>query len=242
MRLIKNIVVDGKIELITALHIGAGQENVQIGGIDLPVLRNPQTEKPYIPGSSIRGKLRFLSEWRNQKVDVKSGKEKGKTIYYADPHQCTEKSCSICKVFGSLNHHELRGPTRLLVRDAYLTNEKDFDNATMIEVKWENTIDRISGTAKHPRPIERIVPGTLFDFEFVYRVFDLDDDDGDADKENFNIIIQAMELLENDTLGGSGSRGCGKIVFKDIVIHKGQGLDGEKYDSLPVLLKAGKLL
>lgn len=58
-----NLILRGKIEALTGLHIGGSKEKMQIGGVDLVVIRNPSNQYPYIPGSSLKGKLRHLLEY-----------------------------------------------------------------------------------------------------------------------------------------------------------------------------------
>lgn len=226
MQLKETIVVKGTIEVLTGLHIAAGNENIEIGGLDLPVIKNPRTQQPYIPGSSLKGKMRFLSEW----------KLPGKVKVNGDVHTCDKKDCPICRVFGTTEVVEGRGPTRLVVRDAELNGNDDYQPDEILEVKYENTINRVTGTAKNPRPIERVTPGTTFGFEISYRVFDMGD--GTDDTRDFGLVREAMKMLESDTLGGSGSRGSGKIAFRNITVTGG-GLDGT-YENTDRLLEAGK--
>jgi CRISPR-associated protein Csm3 len=203
----------GKIVVKTGLHIGGGNDKVEIGGIDNPVIRNPLTRKPYIPGSSIKGKMRALLEWKEGKVQE----------YKGDPCRCGKPDCHICRIFGSGNSGDqvkamTRGPSRLIIRDAMLTDEyeKKFnDEKPIIEEKTENNINRITAKAT-PRQMERVVPGVTFDFELVYRIIDIDDG-GKKDEELFNtVVIEGLRLLQNDYLGGGGSRGNGRIEFVDL--------------------------
>ncbi|HPM06626.1 MAG TPA: type III-A CRISPR-associated RAMP protein Csm3 [Treponemataceae bacterium] len=208
MKLKENIKISETIEVLTGLHIGAGNEAIEIGGLDNQVIKNPKNNEPYIPGSSLKGKMRFISEWSEDKIDINGG-----------VHNCNEENCSICTVFGSLKATEKgRGPTRLIVRDANLIG--DFDPEKMLEVKYGTAIDRITGTAKGGslRNIERVTPGTCFSFEIVYRVLDMGNNDI-RDEDNFSLVVKSLIGLENDTLGGSGSRGCGKIAFKNIEVE-----------------------
>ena len=93
----------------------------------------------------------------------------------------------------------------------------------IVEEKSENSLDRITADS-NPRPIERVVPGVSFDFEIVYRVFDMNDA-GKTDKENFEkIVLRGLKLLENDYLGGGGSRGNGQIRFEDLKDEDGKDL------------------
>ena len=203
----------GKIVVKTGLHIGAGNDKVEIGGMDNPVIRNPLTREPYIPGSSIKGKMRSLLEWKEGKVKDSKG----------DPCKCGKPGCPICRVFGSGNSGDQvnarsRGPSRLIVRDAELTEEfKKFflDGKPIFEDKIENSLNRITAEA-NPRHIERIIPGVTFNFEIVYRIIDIDDE-GQLDEKLFNsVVLEGLKLLQNDFLGGGGSRGNGRIEFIDL--------------------------
>jgi len=203
----------GKIVVRTGLHIGGGNDKVEIGGMDNPVIRNPLTREPYIPGSSIKGKMRALLEWKENKVKDFKG----------EPCRCGKADCPICRVFGSGNSGEeekarSRGPSRLIIRDAELTEKSgnDFkEGKPILEDKIENALNRITAQA-NPRHIERVVPGVSFDFKLVYRIIDIDDD-GKKDEELFNtVVIEGLRLLQNDYLGGGGSRGNGRIEFVDL--------------------------
>ncbi len=208
--------ITGKIVVKTGLHIGAGNDKVEIGGMDNPVIRNPLTREPYIPGSSIKGKMRSLMEWKLDKLKDSGGKV----------CSCGSDGCAICRVFGSANTKKEgakdRGPTRLIVRDAVLTNEweKKFkDGKPIVEEKSENSLNRITAEA-NPRPVERVVPGVEFDFEIVYRVIDTGDG-GSTDEKYFQeVVLEGLRLLQKDYLGGGGSRGNGQIEFKDLVDEK----------------------
>lgn len=233
MKFLENIKINGKIEVLSGLHIGAGNEALEIGGLDNAVIKDPRTKKPYIPGSSLKGKMRFLTEWKLGRV-----LENGKV------HSCKSADCETCRIFGNMepvdDNGKQRGITRLIVRDAQLLGE--FDSEKMLEIKYSTAINRMTGTAYKGslRNIERVVPGVKFSFEIIYRVFDLGKEDDvkckdNKDRKNFEIVINAMKLLENDTLGGSGSRGCGQIAFRDIEVSGGD-ISGN-YDSLDKLLE-----
>ena len=213
--------ITGKIVVKTGLHIGAGNDKVEIGGMDNPIIRNPLTREPYIPGSSIKGKMRSLMEWKLDKLKNTGGKV----------CSCGKPECEICRVFGSANTRSEgakdRGPTRLIVRDATLTGEwkKKFqDGKALVEEKSENSLNRITAEA-NPRPIERVVPGVEFDFEIAYRVIDTGDA-GEKDNEYFeSVVLEGLKLLQNDYLGGGGSRGNGQIEFKDLVDENGNAVE-----------------
>jgi CRISPR-associated protein Csm3 len=101
-----------------------------------------------------------------------------------------------------------------MVRDAHLSKDwRDrFKKGDLpMEVKYENTINRITGVA-NPRPLERVPAGVDFDLNIAFKVFE-----GDPESY-FTTVLRSMRLLQLDALGGSGSRGCGQIKFTDIVI------------------------
>jgi CRISPR-associated protein Csm3 len=213
MKQVRSKKLTGKIVVKTGLHIGSGNDKVEIGGMDNPVIRNPLTREPYIPGSSIKGKMRALLEWKEGKVKESRG----------DPCKCGKPDCPICRIFGSGNSGEeekarSRGPSRLLIRDAELTkkSKKNFsDGKPILEDKIENALNRITAQA-NPRHIERVVPGVAFDFELIYRIIDMGDG-GKKDEELFDsVVIEGLKLLQNDYLGGGGSRGNGRIEFVDL--------------------------
>lgn len=201
--------VTGQLEVVTGLRIGANVETMEISGLDNPILRNPADDEPYIPGSSLKGKLRSLAEWHLGQVPTPSGN------LVWDP-----KEGSVSEVFGAAagrgRDAPKIGPTRALVRDAHLS-EADRERfreqgQPITEIKTENSINRLTAEA-NPRPLERVIPGVRFDVEIVYRLFDMADD-GRRDEANFEpVLLTAMRLLETDYLGSSGSRGCGKVRF-----------------------------
>ena len=209
MKLSEIRTIDGKIKVITGLHIGACNETIEIGGLDQPIIKDPLPESgaPYIPGSSLKGKMRSLLEIME-----------GRYTNDGKPCDCGKVDCPVCPVFGTsaaTTSREEIGPTRVIIRDANLSEEweKRFKAGDLpMEVKYENIIHRIKGTAENPRPIERVPGGVEFDFHFSFKKFDKDPDN------YFNNLLKAMKLLELDALGGSGSRGCGQIKFTNISI------------------------
>jgi len=210
MKLKKIKKITGKIEVITGLHIGAGSDTIEIGGMDNPIIKNPFTNEPYIPGSSLKGKMRSLMEWNLGLITNNDGK----------PCQCGK--CDVCRIFGSSADTSKLGPGRLIMRDAFLSEESKerFQDGNALEEKSENTINRITAKAM-PRPLERVTPGILFNFDFSFKVFDMDKDGNYLDK----IVLKAMKLLELDYLGGGGSRGNGKIKFLDLKDEEGKEIN-----------------
>lgn len=210
--------IHGIIHLKSGLRIGMSKDQMAIGDVDNPVIRNPLTDEPYIPGSSLKGKLRYLLEWHLG----------GKYISESGPqHVFKDEDGPIGRIFGVApgndeNSKQLakqRGPTRLLVRDAYLTpkSRQDLEAMTarggyLTEVKQEVFIPRIGGNA-NPRTAERVPAGAEFDFEIVYRLMDTGDD-GQTDRANFKHLEKALELLQLDGLGGYISRGYGQVELR----------------------------
>lgn len=212
------IKLTGVIVVKTGLHIGTDSNKIEIGGMDNPIVRNPLTQEPYIPGSSIKGKMRSLLEWELNKVKDGNG----------DPCHCDDPDCEICRVFGSVNKNadilKKRGPTRIIVRDATLTPEFQQlfkEGKDIVEEKSENAIDRITAKA-NPRSLERVVPGVKFNFEILYRVMDTGDE-GTKDKDYFtSVVIKGLKLLKDNYLGGGGSRGNGRIDFENVKDESGK--------------------
>ena len=228
IQLLGKIFIIGEIEAMTGLHIGGSADELDIGGVDNPVIRNPLTDEPYIPGSSLRGKMRSL-------LDRHLDRPLNKFIRRSRPqvrvHECDRladyKECSVCQVFGVAPSRNMGDtmPTRLIVRDALLTDvaKRRFDEIDMLytEVKTEVAIDRITSAAT-PRQNERVpAEATFGPLEMVHSLYTLDSDsEGSVDREIelFDAVLTGMELLEDDYLGGSGSRGSGKIAFRKLKV------------------------
>lgn len=220
MKLIKIKKITGKIETKTGLRIGGSSDIIEIGGVDNPVIRDAMNDYPYIPGSSLKGKIRVLLEWYLGKVKDNN------------PHYCNDDNCFICRAFGisAGKNDGSRGPGRLLFRDAYLTDDsknkmeklKKEKGLNYTEIKMENSINRLNSRA-NPRTMERVPAGVSFDFSVVYKIFDLGNE-GKDDKENYNLLLKGLKLLELDALGGSGSRGYGKIKFVDLKDEEGKDI------------------
>jgi CRISPR-associated protein Csm3 len=193
------------------LRIGGSDELLQIGGTDLTCIKHPVTLRPYIPGSSIKGKMRSEQEHRLGEL---SGKE---------PCGCAKPDCLVCRVFGPHKkaNHEL-GPTRIVVRDAACIRGGE------TELKSENVIDRKTGTAMHPRKVERVVAGSEFTLRIGIQVWDEDDGCKHGDKSGGDALVgfvkAGLRALQQTGLGSGISKGSGEIEFRDLK------LDGMPFD------------
>jgi CRISPR-associated protein Csm3 len=199
MRLVKILNIKKIMKVKTGIRIVGSDEEIRIGGIDNSIIKDPLTGYPYIPGSSLKGSLRSILEI-----------SKGKT------EPCSCGVCPICKIFGKANNKEtedLREHTRIIVRDAFLTeNSKKILNEVLpfgTEIKKENAIDRVKGTAK-PRTFDRIPKGVEFEVNIVLKIFE-----GDDEKELMKVLDLAFKLVEFNYIGSSGSRGYGQVEFVD---------------------------
>ena len=202
-QLVKKIKIQTSITLVTGLHIGGNSENVEIGGIDNPVIKMASNgNQPYIPGSSLKGKMRCLLEQAAGASQIGMSPE-------------------VNNLFGIIENranHTENQPSKIIVRDAMLTEESkemllacDGLDMPYTESKSENVIDRVKGVAEHPRQTERVPAGAKFDAEFILNIWDTDNE-----QDMLNLFHRAISLLENDYLGGSGSRGYGQIKFGEL--------------------------
>ena len=216
MRLEKIVDISGRIELLTGLHIGGGDLGMRIGGVDNAVVRNPRSNEPYIPGSSLKGKIRSLLEWRTGAVKENPlGKSDLDKANGADRKGILE----ILQLFGvsgdaNMDDKAARelGPTRVSFHDASLCDKdssRKGSNLPITEAKSENSINRVTGVAQHPRQSERVVAGVSFDFRVTVKQLS-------NDVDLVVTLLHGMKLLELDSLGGSGSRGYGKVKFIDL--------------------------
>jgi CRISPR-associated protein Csm3 len=207
-KLFRKLVYRGEITLLTGLRVGASKDTGQIGSVDLPVVRRVDNRQPYIPGSSIKGKLRSLLRLAHGELekDFKS--------------ESAAQASKTLDLFGGGGDHG--HASRLMVRDAYLNTksvkmliDSDATDMPFTEVKFENSIDLVSGKAEHPRQIERIPAGAVFELEIIINVVaEADATEAEvAQIENgFKKTLQsALSLLKHDYLGGMGSRGYGQV-------------------------------
>jgi len=217
MKLERYVEIKGRIRCQTGLRIGGSKEQaLEIGALENPIIRHPISGLPYIPGSSLKGKIRSLLEQRHSPQSQRTG----------EPCGCGE--CLVCRIFGCSDVRAGKQPTRILFRDCNLTPEseellksaRDQKGINFSEVKTEVRIDRRTGKAadRTLRTQERVPEGSEFQFLVHLRVFS-----GDNVDEMRQFIREGIDLLENDYLGGSGSRGYGKVKFMNLTF------DGEPF-------------
>lgn len=212
------LVIEGTIVLKTGMHIGGSSAFSAIGAVDSPVVRDTLTRLPLIPGSSLKGKMRYLL-----------AKELNNGILLNEPNNDQDE---ILRLFGSSEKDKIRR-ARLKFNDIKLSNLAELKtfNVSSTEVKFENTIDRETAVAT-PRQIERVIAGSKFDFEIFYNL----DDIKEVEKD-FENIKQGFDLLEFDYLGGHGTRGSGRIAFENLSVITAVG-NFEKINTLNEILGA----
>jgi CRISPR-associated protein Csm3 len=226
LRLAGKLILEATLHCETGLHIGAGKGSLEIGGADNPVVKDA-FGRPYVPGSSLRGRIRALLEQASGLAIpselVFLSKRKGQEVRI---HQSDRPDDEICllfgrnpgrmeKVTGEQIESNTASPARLTVYDAPL----DLDSITgpmrenlddeLTEVKSENAIDRITSQA-NPRTLERVPAGARFQVRMVLDVL------CEEDKALLATLAEGLRLLEDDTLGGGGSRGSGRVRLSGI--------------------------
>jgi len=226
-KLLGKITLGGSLECLTGLHIGASKENMEIGALDSPVVRDPISLEPFIPGSSLKGKLRALLEKAHPELVPNRNGGSGISRHECsdwDPGSSMNKNydsqmnfpgasqCPVCRLFGATGEGNGDNfPARLKVRDLKLREEsvrelKQIETGLLYtEWKFENGIDRITSAA-NPRNLERVPRGAKFGFSIVYDVEDIET--LQTDLANLQLAIR---LLHDDALGGHGSRGYGHV-------------------------------
>mgnify|MGYP003614340197 FL=1 len=218
MQLINIHIIEATLVLQTGLHIGGGDSEIHIGGIDNEVIKHPVSGEPYIPGSSLKGKIRSLLEWKSGAVqEAPLGKKEYDNAQNEQQAAAIKQILQLFGISGDTADESFQkeiGHTRVSFWDCPLN--RDYvkrlrsDNLPLTEAKSENRINRIAGTAQDPRQTERVPAGARFDFKLTIKEFDGDD------KALFDTLLQGLKLLEWDSLGGNGSRGYGKVAFTAI--------------------------
>lgn len=191
------LIIKGNIEVQTGMHIGGSEEFSAIGAIDSPVIKDALSRLPILPGSSLKGKMRtLLARKYNKNIRTE----------HSEDAEC------IKNLFGSADKSKAM-PSRLIFTDSILANQKEIlakGAISVTEVKFENAINRQTGVA-NPRQIERAIKGSVFPLEIIYNV-----DDENEIVSDFNLIAESLRMLEYDYIGGSGSRGYGKVKFTNL--------------------------
>lgn len=213
------IEINGKINVVTGMHIGGSSQFSAIGSVDSPVIRDTKTNLPLLPGSSLKGKMRtLLAKKYNAKPVARPD----------DDHEI------LLRLFGSAAKGKVKR-SRLLFSDMVLSNMTDLNAVglhTATEVKFENNINRLTAVA-NPRQIERVIRGSVFDLKLIYEA-----ESEDEMIEDFTVIKEGFKLLEYDYIGGSGSRGYGKVNITDIELEVVVGeVNSEKLEQCRLFLK-----
>lgn len=222
MKLKKIISFDGTIDCLTGIAVKGAGNDLGIGGADSEVIKNPLTNEPYLPGSSLKGKMRSQLE---HKYGAKKLDRRTQTLMATEdePCGCGAKSCPICTIFGAhFNTRAKSAPTRIIVRDCLMTDvfreqtkSLPLERGSYLEIKGENIIDRKQGLAKSPRFMERVPAGASFELHIKLQIFEGDDEAGLR-----SMVEEGLRLVEDSYLGGSGSRGYGQVKFTYKVTEK----------------------
>ncbi len=234
-KLEKTHTITGTLEVVTGLHVGAGKDSVEIGGIDNPIIKHPHTGDPFIPGSSLKGKVRSLLEWALDCVEADG------SVYGGKQHETYPADHPILRAFGTTHKDWQGGPARLIVRDTHLDpawrRRITDDGLPLTEDKAEVTINRIEGKAASmgPRHTERVPAGARFRIEILFKEFSEDGAGVAADRRALDWFLAGLRLLEQDALGGSGSRGYGQVKFKDLELD-GRSIQ-ERFDGIKQISK-----
>ena len=186
--------ITGILETVTGLHIGTGGAFSPIGSADSPVVRDVMNHRPMIPGSSLKGKMRTLLSRVHSNADCSIAE---------DPKEITE-------LFGSQSGRSKVLFSDLFLNEAFMEQLAAMEIYSPTEVKFENTINRLTAVA-NPRQIERVIRGAQFDLEIICEAAD------SAQLAAYmELIAEGLRLLSLDYLGGNGSRGYGKVKFRDL--------------------------
>lgn len=208
-KLSKKIEITGILTLKTGMHIGGTNSSMSIGGIDKAVIRNPLNNQPFIPGSSLKGKMRSLLEISTGNIGGRSG-----GVVHNGPSSTVGSVTKplAADLFGNAEN-AVQKPSRIIVRDLSLINHEELLKKTEIpytEGKTEVVIDRITSAAM-PRQNERVPAGAIFKLNLVVNIWEQDIHDQD---QLLNLLFSSLQLLSDDYLGGHGSRGYGQVSIE----------------------------
>lgn len=230
----KSITLFGRINLdfeiftLSGLHIGGAPGTLSIGNVDNPVIRNPFTNEPYIPGSSLRGKMRSQLEKvlgaKLHKLGANAERPEAgddKVWIHTALDEKEYANSPVARIFGVTSNGAIAdAPTRLIVRDALLSEatKKAYSavrtDLPYTEVKWEAAIDRITSAAV-PRQQERVPAGAMFKGALTFSLYH---HSLSNDVMLFDTVLDSLQLVEDDYLGGQGARGSGQVQFRQFTL------------------------
>ncbi len=190
------IQITGTVEVVTGMHIGGSGAFAAIGAVDSPVIKDVRTNLPMIPGSSLKGKMRTLLAKQYNEVIGK-------------PDDDCER---LTRLFGSAKKDHVKA-SRVQISDMFMINDKELREQglqSLTEVKFENSISRTTAVA-NPRQIERAIRGSVFALDIMYEA-----ENDNQIHEDMETLANGIKLLQYDYIGGSGSRGYGKVKFHDL--------------------------
>lgn len=207
--ILDKIIIKAELKLLTGMHIGKSNDFAPIGAVDSVIITDPVSKQPVIPGSTLKGKLRtMLAKLETEGSSLKKHDEDNEIIK---------------RLFGASNPEIVE--SRLQFYDIFLNNAEELKNKEMdlayTEIKFENTINRITAVA-NPRQLERVPAGAKFDFKLVYNCEDASDLEEDIEN-----LARALKMIQLDYIGGSGTRGYGKIAFSDFSVECAKLKDNE---------------
>jgi len=220
------IKISGVLDVVTGLHIGGSDVFAPIGAVDSPVIKDALSGLPMIPGSSLKGKLRTLLAKRyNQTLNQK-------------PENDDER---LQRLFGRSKKDQIRARAgKVIFSDMLLNNWQALQRMgaeSKTEIKFENMIDRLTSEA-NPRQIERVIRGSEFLLDIIYEAHgEVAEQVEQQMVEDFEVLAEGFRLLQYDYLGGSGTRGYGKVRFRGL---KAETVSGEL--KAEVLAKCGEFL
>lgn len=207
--ILDKIIIKAELKLLTGMHIGKSNDFAPIGAVDSVIITDPVSKQPVIPGSTLKGKLRtMLAKLETEGPSLKKHDDDAEIIK---------------RLFGASNPEIIE--SRLQFYDIFLNNAEELKNKEMdlayTEIKFENTINRITAVAM-PRQLERVPAGAKFDFKLVYNCEDASDLEEDIEN-----LARALKMIQLDYIGGSGTRGYGKIAFSDFSVECAKLKDNE---------------
>jgi len=220
-RLERIVLLEFVLHVVTGLRVGAQDGSFTIGGDENVIIRDPLSNRPYVPGSSLKGKMRSLIE-RTQGMEQNWPIARDRVVIHACRAGADYDRCPVCSLFGAPapQQRTYLCQTRLRVSDLFLTDTSEQalreagTTLPYVEVKAEAAIDRVTSAAV-PRTMERVPAGAEFGGRLTLLLYE-----GDDPARSVDLTVQALELVEADFLGGGGSRGSGRVTFQDLTLTR----------------------
>jgi CRISPR-associated protein Csm3 len=201
-KLSERLIIKGEIITQTPLHIGSGKKDTGISEVT-PVITD-LSGQPYIPGSSIKGKVRSEAERIARQNNLGACNPPHVEDMCGTLKRSPGEFCICCKIFGTAASSKgVSVASKVKFRDSYPIEKSE----TVLLTRAGIALDRSTGSVSRGAVFqnEAVSAGIRFSLEMVC---------DNMEEKEMNLLRAALKSVQESALGGFSSRGYGKVKFK----------------------------